>query len=239
MEAVSGNSKRGLKTGIALVIEFSLTALPLFTLFFFFFPSVALFMNQTADWIFIKLIPQSQNQILFIPFFHRQISYLSCSGGETTTQLKLIWAGLSGAVIFATSKINCEIPYKFIIYFLSFVIFATSLILLLFPQAFPYTIASFAEITMKLEVLFWFIFPLMLGSLLLQVNIPLLRKITFMVCLMALTLLLSILKYTFSLYIIAKGSYIFTPLMFFIFGPYMNLVYVVAFFAFFTSRFKK
>lgn len=239
MDAAIEIKKRGLKTGAPLVIEFCLIALPFLSLFFFLFSEGAHLMNQMARQMLFHLLPGSDCQILTTSLFRRPISYLSCSGGEATAKIKLLFAALSGIGLFATQKIRWQIPYKFILYFLSATTLATSLILLLFPGAFPYTIGSFAEINMKLEVFFWFMFPLMMGALLLQVNAPLLSKIVFMCGLIISTLILSLFKYTFCLYILFKCSFIVTPILFFIFGPYMNLVYLVSFFALYTSRFKR
>ncbi len=222
-----------------MVIEFCLIALPFLALFFWRFSEASLYMNQIARQILLKLLPDCNCRILHSSLFQQQISYLACSGGEPTTKIKLLWAGFSGLTLFAAYKSHWQIPYKFIVYFLGAATLAASLILLLFPTAFPYTIGSFAEINMKLEVFFWLMFPLMLSGLLLQTNANLFSKFGFMVCLMLLTMTLSLFKYTFSIYILLKGSFVLTPIMFFIFGPYLNLVYLVSFFAFYTSRFNR
>lgn len=232
------NSKGTLKTGSAIVIDFCFTALPFFFGLLLFFPRITLAMNQITEQIILKLLPATDVRIIQTPFLHQQLSYISFSGGEPTTGMKLFFAALAAVIILITRNVKIPIPYQLISYFFSSLILASSTVLLFFPNAFPYTIGSFAEINMKLQVLLWLVFPLMLSVLLLQITPTLLQKFAFISALLISTIALSTIKYAFSLYALLRCSFIFTPLLFFIFGPYMDLVYLVAFFALFTSRLK-
>ena len=126
-------------------------------------------------------------------------------------------------------------PIGFWIIFISLINLISSLFFLFFADKFPYSLTIFSELYIKTEIAMWLLIPALLTLALVPLPSNILAKFTVITITLAYSIIFGCVRYTVFLYVLRQFSYLFMAMLFFIFGPLMDSIYIVAIYSFYVS----
>lgn len=105
---------------------------------------------------------------------------------------------------------------------------------------FPYTATAYSDLYMKQQVGIWLTFMVLVGLIVgFMGNKGFLFKLLTFVSIMAYSFLFGFVRYILFLYMIQQYSILYMALMFFVFGPFFDFLYLVAIYGFFINKMVK
>jgi len=111
--------------------------------------------------------------------------------------------------------------------FIFFITLVSSLFFIFFPGFFPYDLEIFSEMYIKTEVGIWVIIPFILTIAFLPFRMKLLSKFLVIMATLFYSIVFACARYIVFLYFLRSATYLFMALMFFMFGPFLDFIYIV------------
>ena len=175
-------------------------------------------------------------EIINTKFMYRHVYLLDLPGKYPSSFFSLISAVISLLTMFIVPKIKfITRPLTMWIVIISFINFVSSLFFIFFPDRFPYDVAIFSELYIKTEVSIWLLIPLVMTMGFLPLPSNMIKKIVIVASTLCYSIIFGCIRYIVFLYSLAKFSYLFMPLMFFIFGPLIDFIYMVGIYAYYVN----
>lgn len=224
--------KRLEKNVFLALLEFLLLAVPAEILLVCFMTWLSNNMVNFAGYFFNKYDIYSQK------FLFKKIYFLSMEGKFPSFESSLsILLGSALLIILFTKikKIPIPRPVSMWIVFVCLINLISSLFFLLSPQNFPYAIRQFSDLYIKTQIGMWLCVPVLLGLSLAFFPFAFISKTFLLYLTLIYSIIFGVVRYAFFLVILKKYSYLFMPIMFFVFGPLLDFVYIVGFYSFYVS----
>jgi len=111
-----------------------------------------------------------------------------------------------------------------------------SVIVIIIWRHLGYSMVIYLDLYMKTVVCIWLIIPyiLLIGFIPLPINF--LQKLGIILLTVTYSIIFGLLRYIVYIYILREFSYLFMAIIFFMFGPFFDFVYVVGFYSVFVSN---
>jgi hypothetical protein len=105
----------------------------------------------------------------------------------------------------------------------------------LWADKFPYVLRDLSVLYVSAEIGMWIAIPLMLLFALLPIPVPLIPKGLLVIFTLAYTFAFGLIRYALFMLIIAKFSYLWMALLYFVFGVFFDFAFMMAFYSYFIS----
>lgn len=203
---------------------------------FFFFSEITLFMNRVAKFTLAPHIPVTDMLIFSRSFLHDTLYLLELPGKYPSPLLSFLFFVSAIVCIVVVKRSRLNQPAGLWLLFLSGVNILSSVIFMLWPSSFPYSMLQFSELYVTTEVGMWFFVPVIMGIALTSIPAGCISKGLIMVVTIVYSVVFGIVRYIVFLLVIAKCSYIFMPVLYFCFGPLIDFVYIVGIYSLYVSK---
>lgn len=133
------------------------------------------------------------------------------------------------------SKFIKSKPVKLWTIYALLLILVSSIFFMFFPSKFPYNIKTFSELYFNTEIGIWLFVPIIVAFSLEFAPSHFLIKFFIVFLVLIYSIVFGFFRYAFFLYVILNLSYLFLPLLYFVFGPILDFTYIVGFFSIFLG----
>lgn len=203
------------------------------------YPELTFIMNKFARYTLISSFSSDSMEILNKPHMLRNIYILDSPTKYPSPLFTYIIFLLSLPGIVLIRKIKIAKPIALWIAFLSFINLLSSIFFILAPTLFPYNAEEFSDLYIKTQINIWLFIPVIMGMALLPLPSGHLPKFLVISATILYSVIFGIVRYGVFLYIIAKFSLLFMPILFFSFGPLMDFFYIVSGYSLYVSILSK
>jgi hypothetical protein len=213
-----------------------LLIIPLDVALFFFFPEITHLMNKAAKLALAPYVPVTDMLVFSRSFLQNTIYLLELPGKYPSPLLSFLFFCSAVLIIYIVKRTKLNQPVGLWLIFLSGVNILSSMLFMLQPSAFPYSMLKFSELYITTEVGMWFFVPVIMGAALLPIPSGIGSKWLIMAVTILYSIVFGIVRYIVFLFVIAKFSYIFMPVLYFCFGPLVDFVYIVGIYSLYVSK---
>jgi hypothetical protein len=224
------------KTGRSKVLLELLISLIIFDLaLLYFYPDITLQMNKFAQ---IILSPFYQSmKVIPEPFIMGDVYLLDITGKYPGFNFSVITAIISLIVIIimAFQKIIIKSVSIWII-FISIITLISALYFVFFARYFPYSMRIFLDLYVKTVVSIWLTIPIIMTLAFAPFPLNFFTKLFSILFVLLWSMIFGILRYVVFIFVLRKLSYIFMADLYFVFGPFLDFIYIVGIFAFIISK---
>lgn len=201
------------------------------------FEDITLHMNLFAKNVLSHYFTAGNIEISGKPFIFQTVYVLDMPGKYPSPVFSFSLFMLSLAVIFLIDKMRLIKPIVIWGIYVSIINFIAATFFILWPDMFPYGVKAFSELYIKAQVVIWLFVPMLMGAALSSLPSNVFSKIGVSALTLIYSVIFGIVRYVVFLYVLAKFSFVFMPVMFFIFGPLMDFVYMVTIYSLHVSSF--
>ncbi len=194
-------------------------------------PQITGLMNVAA----ISAIHPHFSSIIPINFFWGQLYTVDLIGKypDALTSFIVLAFSAGGIAFFLLSKISLPVAlygeYVFIVNCISAIYFV------FFPASFPYSVRDYSELYIKLQSGLWMFLPIIMLMSLLPLPATGYSKLGASMITLVYSVVFGFARYVISLYVLVNYSYIWMAVIFFVFGPLLDFVYIVGVYSFYLS----
>jgi hypothetical protein len=171
-----------------------------------------------------------------IRLFWKDVWVLNAAGSFPSHNQLLIVALVSvllWIIVVLIKKI--PLPLRLIIKVLGVINLVGCIYFWLWADKFPYILKDLSVLYLSAEIGMWIAIPLMLLFALLPIPVPLIPKGLLVIFTMAYTYVFGFIRYALFMLIIAKFSYLWMALLYFVFGVFFDFAFMMAFYSYFIS----
>ena len=216
-------------------MDFLICAILVDVIILIIYPSLTYSVSYVGKLIFSN--SYTQYQIINMPFILGDVFLLDIFG-KYPTQTFSIYAALFSLLIIVVVPLASFFTKPFAIWMIlvSFINFVSSVFFIFFANYFPYSMVIYLDLYMKTMICVWLIIPyiLLLGFIPLPTNFVQKLKIIFFS--MLYSVIFGCVRYLVYIFILREFSYLFMAIIFFMFGPFFDFVYIVSFYSVFVSN---
>lgn len=200
------------------------------------YPKLTQIISNTAKYILSFSIPEGSIEIINKKFIYRNVYMLDLPGNYPSSLFSFVSAVISLLTMFLVPQIKrITKPVTIWIVTVSFINFVSSLFFIFLPDYFPYGVAVFSELYIKAEISIWLLIPLVMTIAIMPLPSKMQTKFAIIACTLSYSIIFGCLRYIVFLYLLGKLSYLFMALMFFIFGPLLDFIYVVGIYSYYVN----
>jgi hypothetical protein len=210
--------------------------IPLEASLFYFYPEITHIMNRAAKAALASYVPAEEMMIFSRSFLHSTIYLLDLPGKYPSPLFSFLFFCAAVLSIYLVTKIKLYRPLGLWLIFVSAINMLSSIVFMLWPHTFPYTMLKFSELYITTEVGMWLFVPVVMGMALLPVPAGVVSKGSIIVLSALYSMIFGMVRYVVFLFIIAQLSYIFMPVLYFSFGPLVDFVYIVGIYSLYVSK---
>ena len=210
--------------------------IPLEAAIFLFYPDITYFMGRTAKLALSSYIPMEDMMLLRQSFLQSTIYLLDLPGKYPSPLFSFLFFCFAFLSIYLVPRIKLYKPLGLWLVFLSGINILSSVLFMLLPSMFPYTMLKFSELYITTEVGMWFFVPVIMGIALLPIPAGIFSKFVILFLTLLYSMIFGIVRYIVFLFIIAKLSYLFMPVLYFSLGPLVDFIYIVGIYSFYVSK---
>jgi hypothetical protein len=163
-------------------------------------------------------------------------SYITLPGTFPSILFSFINAIVSLLLLVLLPAIERFKPLIIFCIVISFIMFLSSVFFILVPDQFPYQASDYSDLYMKQQISIWFFVPIVMGLAVLPLPSSLPSKIVTMVVTFLYSLAFGTIRYVVFLFIIGKISILYMAILFFVFGPLVDFVYIVGIYSVYATR---
>lgn len=225
--------------GRLVVLKFLLITLPLIIAIFFLYPKLTYIMSNFAEYTLLSSFSSDSIEMLEKPYMLSNVYMLDFPTTYPSPLFSFILFLFSVLTIVLIPKTKMPKPIALWIIYISFINLISSVFFILVPSIFPYDTKQFSELYVLTEVNMWFFVPVIMGMALLPLPSNTFSKFVVTVLALTYSVIFGVVRYAVFLYIIAKFSFLFMPVLFFSFGPLMDFFYVVSIYSLYVSILSK
>ncbi|MCF7815076.1 MAG: hypothetical protein K9N09_11415 [Candidatus Cloacimonetes bacterium] len=172
-----------------------------------------------------------------MPFILGDVFLLDIYGSYPTQTFAVYSALISLLVIVVTPLVRfLTQPMVIWLVLVSFIHFVSSVFFIFWANYFPYSMVIYLDLYMKTLICIWLIIPyiLVIGFIPLPTNF--IQKLGVILLSVGYSIIFGLLRYITFIYFLREFSYLFMAIIFFMFGPFFDFVYVVSFYSVFVSK---
>lgn len=218
------------------LLEFCVLVIPIETAFLFFYPEITRFIVETASIALSSYVPSGEMIVFQKSFLQGTIYLLDIPGKYPSPLFSFVFFCIAVMGIFLVWRIKLYQPLGLWLIFLSCINILSSLVFILLPHTFPYTMLKFSELYITTEVGMWLFVPVIMGIAILPIPAGIFTKFITVLLTALYSVLFGTVRYVVFLFVISKLSYIFMPVLYFSFGPLVDFVYIVGIYSLYVSK---
>lgn len=224
-------------TGLFL-LQFLFLAIPFSVLTVLFYPQITHVICLIAESVLSPFFFSDSIRIVEAPLIEiiGKISLLDVPGKLPTFNLALGNALVSLLFLIFLPRIETGKPMIIFSVMVSSLHLISSLFFLIIPSQFPYDAADYSQLYMIQQISIWFFVPLIMGFAILPLPSALILKCFIMGITYTYSLVFGTVRYAVFLFILAKASLIYMPILFFVFGPLIDFIYIVGIYSIHITR---
>ena len=222
------------KNKLYILLEFLILAGFFVLLILFSYPRITSFATSFTKF---SLTPFFKNiEIIAKPYLLKDVYIVAFAGKYPTRSFAFLMVLISSLTIFLLPWIKkIPKPIGFWIIFIFFINLISSLFFVFFADKFPYSLIIFSELYIKTEIAMWLLIPPLLTLAFIPLPSNILAKFIVITITLAYSVIFGCLRYVVFLYVLREFSYLFMAMLFFIFGPLMDSIYIVGIYSFYVS----
>lgn len=217
------------------VLDFLICAVLLDVLILILYPSITYGISYVGRMIFSNAY--TQYEIVNIPFILGDVFLLDIFGRYPSQEFAVYAALISLLIVVVVPLFSFFTqPIAIWVVLISFINLISSVFFVFFADYFPYSMLIYLDLYMKTLVSIWLIIPfiLLLGFIPLPTNF--FQKLKLIVLTVIYSIIFGCLRYIVFIFILREFSYLFMAILFFMFGPFFDFVYIVGFYSVFVSN---
>jgi hypothetical protein len=223
-------------SSLPFVLQFVFIALPLSLVVFFFYPEITKQMCLTTKAIIAPSFQPDTIQIASYPHIFGDAYFISLPGRFPSVLFSLINALVSLVFLALLSNIHRMKPLVIFGVVVSSITLISSLFFIFVSEVFPYQASDYSDLYIIQQISIWFFVPIIMGLSALPLPSSLLSKIVTMLATCVYSLIFGTIRYIVFLFIVGKISMLYMALLFFVFGPLLDFLYIVAIYSVYTTR---
>jgi hypothetical protein len=220
-------------------LQFLFLALPFSLIIALFYPEITRAVCLIAHVTLSPYFPLDTVRIIETPYVIGDISVIHLPGRFPSILTSLINAIVCLILLVCLPKIEKAKPLITFCIVVAFINFASSLFFLFSPHRFPYELADYSELYIKQQIGIWFFVPVIMGFAMLPLPSSLISKSMTMLLTVFYSLVFGTVRYVVFLFILAKVSLLYMAMLFFVFGPLIDFVYIVGIYSIHAMRLAK
>ena len=222
------------KNKVYILLEFLILNGFFISLILFSYPLITSF---TSSFTKSALSPLFKNiEIIIKPYLLKGVYIVAFAGKYPTRSFALLMVLISSLIIFLIPWIKkIPKPISFWIIFIFLINLISSLFFVFFADKFPYSLTIFSELYIKTEIAMWLLIPVLLTLAFIPLPSNILEKFIVITITLAYSVIFGCVRYVVFLYVLREFSYLFMAMLFFIFGPLMDSIYIVGIYSFYVS----
>ncbi len=191
---------------------------------------------QISQEVLDKVYSLEKSSIAHHKLLFWDVYYIVDFGKYPSSEVSLILIFLSflGMIIFLKFPFIRGVSIFFS--FVCFILFVSSLYFFFLPEKFPYSLASFSKIYVDTLLLSWINTGLLAILSVVFFPIKTVLKLSFLIAMYIVLFVIGVVKYVFVIITIKEYSHLFTPLMFFVFGPVIDFLFFLFLYGMFVNK---
>ncbi|BAL80488.1 hypothetical protein [Caldisericum exile] len=195
---------------------------------YFFLPKITIFWASFT----IKYINLTEVNIVKTQHFH--LYTLDIPGKFPSTKYSVSVLIVSIVMLLFLFLLRPHMIKYFFVY-IDLILVASSIYFIFFKQLFPYNLTKLLEMLTYIQASILILIPIIGFMSTVFFKTKFYKKLLFVVSILVYAIVFHTLRFATFVYITKNFSYLFTPLLFFVFGPYFDAIYFVAFFSLFVA----
>jgi len=222
-------------------VQFLLVTIPLSLLILLGYPELTKWMSNIARYILSSSFAPGSLQIVQQTFLleDRDVFLLIAPNSYPSTLTSFISSVVMLLLIFIFQLSEKNKNLAVFAIFVALIHMVSSIFFTLVPYLFPYTFTDFTELYYKTVICIWLFIPFLLSMAILPLPAPFMPKFVIIILTLIYSFAFATLRWVIFLYVLAKFSFIYMALLFFILGPLIDFVYVVGIYAVYTTQLAK
>lgn len=184
---------------------------------------------------FPSVFPGEPVELIEIPFLWSKIWAVNTPGKFPSPTLAWGTFVFSLAVLVVSSKFFAFSPFSLLLAYIAVVNAVSGLFFAAVPYRFPYDMTSLCRLYMKLQAAVWLVVPLLISCVLLPLPSSLLSRTLFLLAVTGYFIVFGLVRFLWFVLALKRLSYLFAPMLLFVFGPFMDFLYTVSFYGFYVS----
>jgi hypothetical protein len=193
-------------------------------------------MNSAAKFALSSCVPIEDMIIFSQPFLQGTIYLLELPGKYPSPLFSFLFFCSAVLSIYIVLRSKLYQPLGLWLMFLSGINILSSILFVLLPSVFPYSMFKFSELYVTTEVGMWLFVPVIMGIALLPIPAGIVSKWLIISLTILYSMFFGIVRYIVFLFVISRFSYIFMPVLYFSFGPLADFVYIVGIYSLYVSK---
>ena len=175
-------------------------------------------------------------EIVQTRYFTKDIYYLSLAGRYPIPSFCIIMALISFLAMIIVPWIKQILkPVTIWIFLVSLINLVSSLFFIFCADKFPYSLDIFSDLYIKTEINMWLVIPFLMSMAFLPIPSKLFSKLLVILLTLCYSITLGIMRYIIFVYVLRKFTYLFMAMLFFIFGPLLDFVYIIGIYSIYIS----
>ncbi len=224
------------------ILYLLLLVLPCLLLFSFNLHTISRFISELGIHLLVRIFPGMDLYTRVDTFsIIGEIEYIMLPVKYPDRQMVLANFCITGGIIYFLGTGKRKGKPISIYFMLSLLVHMINCCFFLFAsEYFPYTTSDFSELYMKQQIGIWLTFIILAGAVTGFLGGKGYRyKLTAFVGILMYSFVFGIIRYILFLYLLLQYSMLYMALMFFVFGPLFDFVYLVGIYALFVNRMMK
>lgn len=202
-----------------------------------FFSDISKFICDISKFVLSSSIPEYVIKVVEKPFLFQNTYILVLPGSYPTLRLSLIVAIVSFSILFFAVMSRNTITPNFVWFvYISFINLVSALFFIFFIEYFPYDLEIFSEMYFKTIIGMWIIIPNILSLAIIPLPARIIEKFALIGSTLLYSMLFALVRYVAFLYLLRSFSYIFMALVFFMFGPFLDFLYIVGIYSLYLDH---
>jgi len=200
-----------------------------------FYPHITLFMNKVAA---VVLSPVYQSiKLVTEDFIFGNVYLLDLSGKYPSISFSIIVAIISliTIIVMAIQRFIIK-SFSIWLIFISIITLISALFFIFFAKYFPYSMRIFLDLYVKTIICIWLVIPVIIIFAVAPFPVNYLYKLFVILMVLIWSIIFGILRYIVFILILRKLSYIFMADLYFIFGPFLDFIYIVGVYSLIISK---
>ena len=199
------------------------------------YPSITYYVSYIGKIIFSN--SQVQYEIVNSPFILGDVYILDIFGRYPSLIFSIYSALISIVLIILMPLLKfINKPISIWLTLILFINLVSSVFFIFFADYFPYSMWIYLDLYIKTEIGIWLIIPYVLIFAFVPLPENFISKLNLVIITLFYSILFGCIRYLVFIFFLREFSYIFMSVLFFIFGPFFNFIYIIRFYSVFVSR---
>jgi len=221
------------------VMQFFMFAFPLSLMVAILFPVMTHALSRMAQAVLAPYFPPDTLTVVQNPFLNRTAFFLALPSVHPSKLFAAVNAVVSLIILFMLPRLRHAKHVFIFLVVVFFINIVSSLFFTFFPERFPYQASDYSELYIKQQVGIWFFAPLIMGLAILPLPASALSKLATLGAAFCYSLVFGTIRYIAFLFILTKATLLCMAILFFVFGPLVDFIYIVGIYSVYVTRLAK